>query len=109
MEHKEIGNIKEEKPRNNLGIVIGLIIIVGLIYLFFGRGDTWIGFYYPDAFDLTRHIQSPEFKSIEECRLWVDGQQRTFNPSGEGYDYECGKNCRFDKDFGAYICKETIR
>lgn len=87
---------------------IAILVVIG-IYSFFGK-ESWIGFYYPDRYNLTQYIQSSELQSLEECRAWVNvSQVPIHNPSGEGYDYECGKNCRLDENFDGYICKETVR
>lgn len=88
-------------------IVLIIIVLVG-VYWFFFNNETWLGFYYPDENNLTKYIQSSELKSLEECRAWVDSQIPIHNPSGSGYDYECGKNCRFDKNYRLYVCKETL-
>jgi len=89
-----------------------LIIVVALIIVWVAgnivRGDTYVGFYYPDANNLTNDIQSSEtFNSLESCRDWIDEQVSTHNPDGTGYDYECGKNC--DLSGGKpYVCEETL-
>ncbi len=85
-----------------------VIILIAGYFLFFNK-ETWMGFYYANKDDLTKHIQSPELESIEECRGWVNRQVYIYNPADHMYDYECGKNCKFDKDYGLYVCKETIR
>lgn len=76
--------------------------------LSFLKGDSYIGFYYPDANNLLNDIQSSDsFDSLEMCRDWVDEQVLKYNPDGSGYDYECGKNC--DLSGGKpYICEETL-
>ena len=86
---------------------IALLIVVIIGFFYFTGGETWIGFYYPDENNLTEHTQSAELETIEECRFWVESQIAIHNPSGFGYDYECGKNCNFDA--GIYVCEETIR
>ena len=96
---------KFQKP---IGIVI-LIIIGFAAYSVFFKPDVWIGFYYPNESDLTKNTQSSELASIEECRNWVDTQVQAYNPTGEGYDYECGRKCKFKNDWGMYVCKETLR
>ena len=88
-------------------IILIITIFVGAYFLFFNN-ETWLGFYYPDENNLANHIQSSELKSLEECRAWVNSQVPIHNPSGSGYDYECGKNCKFDKDYELYVCKETL-
>ena len=87
--------------------ILGIIIIGVIVYFVFIGGDKWMGFYYPDENDLTKHIQSSEFNSLEECRGWVKDQARVLNPEGKGFDYECGKNCRLAKPSSLYHCKET--
>lgn len=67
----------------------------------------WIGFYYPDANDLTNSKQSPELKSLEECREWVDDVSN--GRTDTGFDYECGKRCKPSKTGGIYVCDETVR
>jgi len=95
------------KNKTTTSIILITIVLLGAYFLFFNN-KTWFGFYYPDENNLTNHIQSPELKSLEECRAWVDSQVPIHNPSGSGYDYECGKDCKFDKDYGLYVCKETL-
>jgi hypothetical protein len=97
----------EEKSSG--GIILWVIILVAGYFLFFKEEDTWMGFYYPNKNDLTRHTQSSELISIDDCRAWISSQVYIYNRSGAGYDYECGKNCSFNQDFGAYVCEETIR
>lgn len=93
---------------NNRRFIVGAVFILA-VFLFSGCGNEWIGFYYPDENNLTVHIQSSEIKSLEECRNWVDAQISLNNPSGYGYDYECGRKCKFNKDYGLYVCKETVQ
>jgi hypothetical protein len=69
----------------------------------------WTGYYYPNKNNLSRSIESPTFKSLDECRRWVNSQIYTYNPSGENYDYECGKNCKYNSDYGVNVCAETRR
>ncbi len=94
------------KEKSTALIILIIVILVGAYLLF--DNEVWIGFYYPDENNLSGHVQSPELNSLEECRTWVNSQVLIHNPSGYGYDYECGKNCKFDKDYGLYICKETL-
>ncbi len=91
------------------GSIIAIIVLLIVAYFLFFQGDTWLGHYYPDRTDLTKSIRSPEFTSLEECRAWVENQVPIYNLTREGYDYECGKNCRFEKDYGIYVCAETLR
>ncbi|MFA7654334.1 MAG: hypothetical protein WCX97_04885 [Candidatus Magasanikbacteria bacterium] len=90
-------------------ILIGLPCYATIFLLNSIKGERWQGYYYPNEDNLAYNLQSPEFKSLEECRFWVNSQVAIYNPAGYGYDYECGKNCKFNKDFEAYVCKETIK
>jgi len=94
------------QEKNTISILLIILVFVGAYFLFFKK-DTWLGFYYPNENDLTRHIQSTELDSLEACRAWVNTQVPIHNPSGYGYDYECGKNCNL-QDYGLYVCKETL-
>jgi len=91
-------------------IIVGIIILVLLIWGFsvLFKKDVYIGFYYPDAGNLTNDIQSDgNFNTLEACRDWIDKQASTYNPNDSNYDYECGKNC--DLSGGKpYICEETL-
>jgi hypothetical protein len=68
-----------------------------------------MGFYYPTAGDLQTYHKSPsEFDTIDECRDWIDEQVDVYNPTGEGYDYECGSSCKLsDSGIDIYHCNET--
>jgi len=91
-------------------IIVGIIILVLLIW---GVGmllkkDTYVGFYYPNASNLTNDIQSDSiFNSLEACRDWVDEQASVHNPNDTNYNYECGKNCDLSGS-KPYICEETL-
>lgn len=93
--------------KNILIVILFIIIIAYGINLVFKK-DVFIGFYYPDKDNLIKDIQSEDtFDTLEACRDWVDEQVSIHNPSGIGYDYECGKNC--DTSGGkSYICEETL-
>lgn len=84
-------------------------VLVIFLFGLMACSDKWTGFYYPYKSNLSRHIKSPEFKSLEECRAWVSDQIYTYNPSGENYDYECGKNCKYSDEYHMQTCKETIK
>lgn len=85
-----------------------MALLVWCIYSFI-QTDEYLGFYYPDANNLSEDISSvTSFDSLELCRDWVEEQVTVFNPEGTGYDYECGKNC--DTSRGKpYVCEETLQ
>src|SRR5215216_3938911 len=91
-------------------ILLLIVIIVAAIWAFGAvfKKSTYVGFYYPDANNLFNDIQSEtSFDSLDACRDWVDEQVSIYNPTGSGYDYECGKNC--DLSGGKpYVCEETL-
>lgn len=92
--------------KNFLGIIVIVSVIWGVTLLL--KGDDYKGFFYPDASDLLKDIQSPDsFRSLEECRDWVHEQVSRYNPDGSGYDYECGKNCK-PSGGKPYVCEETL-
>jgi hypothetical protein len=93
--------------KNKLLIVVLIVIVIWGIGALLEK-DTYVGFYYPDAGNLTNDIQSGDtFDSLEGCRDWVDEQVFIYNPNNSNYDYECGKNC--DLSGGKpYICEETL-
>src|SRR3989344_7849617 len=89
--------------------IVIFIILVWAWSLFF-KNDVYIGFYYPDAGNLTNDIQSSgTFDSLETCRKWVNEQKSIYNPNNINYDdYECGKNCDLQNGQKPYICEETL-
>lgn len=93
--------------KNFLAVLVIAVTVWGIYSLV--QGDEYLGFYYPDANNLSEDISSiTTFDSLELCRDWVDEQVSIFNPDGTGYDYECGKNC--DTSEGKpYVCEETLR
>lgn len=95
----------------NKNLIAFIVIFTIFSILYFSdvfKKDRWIGFYYPDYNNLINYTHSPELKSLEECRLWVENQVSIYNSSGEGYDYECGKNCDYESGSDLYICEETV-
>ena len=96
------------KVKNSAILVVVIILLIGAYLVLFGK-ETWLGFYYPNSGNLYKYIQSSNFDSLDECRSWVNSQVTIYNPSGSGYDYECGKNCKFDKNAEIYVCKETVK
>ncbi len=97
-----------EEDNINLKSIIFVTIAVIVIVSLFAKKDTWKGFYYPDAGNLTYDIESPVYESLEECRSWVNQQVAKYNPSGSGYDYECGKNCKLKEELSVLVCEETV-
>jgi hypothetical protein len=91
-----------------MGNILKVLLFIGAVYYLWTvlKPDKYIGFYYPDAGDLLTHIQSHELESLEECREWVDDVSD--GRTDDGFDYECGMNCKLSQTGGIYICEETL-
>lgn len=86
-----------------------IIIITGTLIYFaysFFKGDTYIGFVYPDGCLSceSKWIKSPQFEKREQCLNWANNILRQRNNSAD--DFECAKNCE-ERD-GLNICEETF-
>jgi hypothetical protein len=86
----------------------------------------WLGFYYPDAGNLMKSIQSSqEFKTLDECRNWAEEMADSQGRTDTNWDYECGKGCKLASDYKdlsenhpemireynltpSYVCDETL-
>lgn len=84
-----------------------IVVVIG-VYFIFLRKDTYVGFYYPNQDNLLEYYRSSELKSLEDCRNWISMQSEIRDPGGLGFDYECGKNCKYKKDSDLYVCDETL-
>ncbi|MDD4136231.1 MAG: hypothetical protein PHN66_04145 [Candidatus Shapirobacteria bacterium] len=107
-------------------IIFSLIFLSTLFLFGCSLNQKWLGFYYPDAGNLLISVQSSnEFNYLEECRNWANNMAYSQNRTDLNWDYECGKNCRLDKDYKnlqkyspekikefnlspSYICDETL-
>lgn len=98
-----------ENKRNAIFSIIIVIVIIWGLYSFLKK-DAYIGFYYPDANNLSNDIQSGgSFGSLDECRNWINKQKSTYNPDGTKLDdYECGENCNLQNGQKPYVCEETL-
>lgn len=94
-----------------IAIILGGLLILGGIYFFGDRGKEWIGFYYPNKFDLSQYIRSPELNSFEECKEWVETQIPPNASFDEilNSDYECGEKCKFNTEWQVYVCEQTVK
>lgn len=87
---------------------VTIIFIIVVIYFSFNflKGDTYIGFVYPEGCLSceSKWIKSPKFDKREQCLDWAHSILRQRNNSSD--DFECAKNCK-EKD-GLNICEETF-
>lgn len=92
-------------------ILLGLLVVIILGASTLLKKDSYTGFYYPAANDLTNDIQSlSSFETLEACRDWADAQTSIYNPDRANLDdYECGKNCKLQDGQKPYICEETLQ
>lgn len=85
--------------------ILGAVIIG---FIVFSNNDSWIGFYYPDANNLDKWVQSDKLDSLDECRDWVDGMVLA-RYQDTNSDYECGQNCKYDSLLEINVCEETLQ
>lgn len=84
--------------------------IIPLVLIFISlsscANNNWTGFAYPYwvSSESTWEIQW-WFKSLEECRNWIDD----ILPNNSVADYECGKNCKYNSAYWMNICEETVQ
>ncbi|MBT6691178.1 hypothetical protein HOB10_02520 [Candidatus Parcubacteria bacterium] len=82
------------------------ILLILIAPLLMGAGcsnKSWTGYYYPDSNDLEYYKTSFGFESLEDCRDWA----LSIANDNENWDYECGYNCRVDKDLAINVCDKT--
>lgn len=85
-------------------------MIIAALWFFWPSAEVWTGYFYPDANNLTNHIETGEFESLEECRDETVSYADSMNiPYGQ-YDYECGLNCEAKSGYGGLnVCEETLQ
>lgn len=91
-------------------VLVGVVVWVGFEVF---KHDTYIGFFYPDASNLTMDIMSQEeFNDIYDCRAWAESMAlehaKTILSHENGWDYECGLNCDISGN-KPYVCEETVQ
>lgn len=87
-----------------------------LIYMFFissaipvpvAAKDVWKGHLYPNLSNLQDNIYIGDYPSFDACRDTALTILRRTEWISTG-SYECGLNCRYEKEWDTYICKETV-
>ncbi|MCB9798530.1 zinc-ribbon domain-containing protein [Candidatus Nomurabacteria bacterium] len=70
------------------------------------QSEKWTGFYYPYGLpsDESTWMIEGDFNSYEECIDWID----EVSYGDEGFDYECGSNCKYETKYQSYVCEETL-
>lgn len=83
-------------------LMISTLLLTGCVT------DTWTGFFYADANDLTKFITEAPFDTSEECLEWIDSQ--AVQVTRGDYHWKCGKNCEKAAVLeGLPFCEETIQ
>lgn len=90
------------------GFGIGLLIIA--VFWLWPTPEVWTGFLYPDATDLSNHIETGTFDTLEQCRDATISYAEGLNIPFRQYDYECGINCEVRAGLGGInVCEETLQ
>lgn len=107
-----VRTMKSNLEEGNVVVSIVLFIVIISFAWIIGNAfkkESWKGYYYPNSQDLLNYTESPVYSSLQECRNWVQSQVNQYNPSGSGYDYECGKNCELKEGYTSLVCDETVK
>ncbi|OOZ42008.1 hypothetical protein BOW53_01330 [Solemya pervernicosa gill symbiont] len=73
------------------------------------NNDQWHGFVYTDRYDLSNYAYVGNYETLKECRIEVVLKMKASNRL-RGGDYECGFNCKRDKNGKmAPICESSSR
>ncbi len=87
-----------------------LVLLILLAGWCFWPSEKWRGFFYPDKDNLSNHVETGLFDSLEECRDATTAYAEDLGIPRSRYDYECGLNCKAeDSTGGLYVCEETTK
>jgi len=93
-----------------LGAVLGTGLLLVAVFWLWPTPEVWTGYFYPDAANLSNHVETGTFDSLEQCRDETVSYAGIMNiPNGQ-YDYECGLNCESKTSMGGLnVCEETLQ
>jgi hypothetical protein len=93
-----------------LGSVLGIGLLMVAVFWLWPTPEVWTGYFYPDATNLSNHIETGVFDTLEQCRDQTVSYADSMNiPYGQ-YDYECGLNCSPRANMGGLnVCEETLQ
>ena len=86
-----------------MGFIIGYIVVSFFVD---GEKDKWLTIVYPDRNNLMEYHQLERYVLLDTCRtaanhaLQVNGWEETGA-------FECGLNCKKDKNIDLWLCEET--
>jgi hypothetical protein len=101
--------VSENLTYQNMNKIILILFITGSLAL---SGcilkKQWTGYFYPNLDtidDKSTWIIQPGLASLEDCREWV----QSLSKNKSNFDYQCGYNCRFKKEYGETICESDAK
>lgn len=98
---------KREKLKLGLYLVIGLPLVLGILYSYFGgifggikviSKTDWIGSFYNNYEEKERPDESDDFDSLADCQEWG---QKIKDGRGDEYpaaDFDCSTGCEYSDD-----------
>jgi len=89
------------------GAILVALIIGWLFFGWFKPAPVYTAYFYYDTSDLDKYWTQTGLADLDACRSWVNSQIIR-DVDGE-YDYECGKNCRYEDKYRSSICETTER
>ena len=99
-----------------LGISL-LIIVVCFVVVTLSQNDypiKFVGYFYPYGSRSNNTIESPAFKTLDDCIDWIDAMKINLiqkDIDSNLFDYECMKNCDYGDKYNqdvSYTCQETV-
>ena len=94
--------------RFNGGGCAGWLVVALAVWAWWAWNESrgpWTGWVYPDGSNLENSVRLGEFESFEQCRAAAVTVLETMQSYGG--DFECGRRCRFDTNYGLHVCEET--
>ena len=90
--------------------VVIIVFVAFVVWYLWPRPDVWTGYLYPNKYDLTQHVETGAYESLENCRAATLAEAWRRGFTANQIDYECGLNCKLsDTGSGLSICEETKR
>jgi len=112
----------KEKIYTCLGTLIGIVVVIGLLYLGItwqkkkDQEFPWKASIYKIVNGTNEVRDSKDLKTLEECRNWANDQAKKLNYKEGEWDYSCGTGCDYDnnsvvsgKKVNTYKCTELTK
>jgi hypothetical protein len=89
-------------------LLLALALVICAATAGCGR-ERWLGIAYPNKHEITTHLTSGVYQTLEECRAATLRLLQGVSSIQAG-DYECGLNCEVKAGLSdLYICERTER